>query len=152
MYVMQTDPKSVWSSSSLLVWFYVDCLFLLCLSPLLGCSTFSAHSFTVISSNVQISICIWLLKHLFVSLLCISVPQSHSSVVKAAISNYRKVYICSSCMLAFSCEALAAIIWYGTMAVLYPLSQAIDECLLLKLPFTTIFEYLQVLYCTPVSY
>lgn len=42
----------------------------------------------------------------------IQVPQSHSSVVKAAISNYRK---------------------------------AIDECLLLKLPFTTIFEYLQLL-------
>ncbi|KAK3122847.1 hypothetical protein QOZ80_8AG0619200 [Eleusine coracana subsp. coracana] len=42
----------------------------------------------------------------------IQVPQSHSAVVKAAISNYRK---------------------------------AIDEGLLLKLPFTTIFEYLQLL-------
>ncbi|WVZ79714.1 hypothetical protein U9M48_027263 [Paspalum notatum var. saurae] len=42
----------------------------------------------------------------------IQVPQSHSSVVKAAISNYRK---------------------------------AINEGMLLKLPFTTIFEYLQLL-------
>ncbi|XP_040383071.1 phosphopantothenate--cysteine ligase 2 [Oryza brachyantha] len=42
----------------------------------------------------------------------IQVPESHATVVKAAISNYRK---------------------------------AIDEGLLLKLPFTTIFEYLQLL-------
>ena len=96
----------------LLVWFYVTCL--LSLSPRLECSIFTPHSFTVITSNVQITICILLLKHLFVSLLCISVPQSHSSVVKAAISNYRKVYICASCMSSFSCEALAAtrLIWY----------------------------------------
>ncbi|KAF7111610.1 hypothetical protein CFC21_111600 [Triticum aestivum] len=42
----------------------------------------------------------------------IQVPESHTTVVKAAISSYRK---------------------------------AIDEGLLLKLPFTTIFEYLQLL-------
>ncbi|XP_062195161.1 phosphopantothenate--cysteine ligase 2-like [Phragmites australis] len=48
----------------------------------------------------------------------IQVPQSHSTVVKAAISNYRK---------------------------------AIDEGLLLKLPFTTIFEYLQLLQMVATS-
>ncbi|PUZ50333.1 hypothetical protein GQ55_6G051400 [Panicum hallii var. hallii] len=48
----------------------------------------------------------------------IQVPQSHSAVVKAAISNYRK---------------------------------AIDEGLLLKLPFTTIFEYLQLLQMVATS-
>ncbi|XP_066325909.1 phosphopantothenate--cysteine ligase 2-like [Miscanthus floridulus] len=48
----------------------------------------------------------------------IQVPQSHSSVVKAAISNYQK---------------------------------AIDEGLLLKLPFTTIFEYLQLLQIVATS-
>ncbi|XP_062192354.1 phosphopantothenate--cysteine ligase 2-like [Phragmites australis] len=48
----------------------------------------------------------------------IQVPQSHSTVVKAAISNYRKV---------------------------------IDEGLLLKLPFTTIFEYLQLLQMVATS-
>uniref|UniRef100_J3MQU0 DNA/pantothenate metabolism flavoprotein C-terminal domain-containing protein n=1 Tax=Oryza brachyantha TaxID=4533 RepID=J3MQU0_ORYBR len=47
-----------------------------------------------------------------ISKLLTSVPESHATVVKAAISNYRK---------------------------------AIDEGLLLKLPFTTIFEYLQLL-------
>ncbi|VAI93378.1 unnamed protein product [Triticum turgidum subsp. durum] len=44
--------------------------------------------------------------------LLVSVPESHTTVVKTAISSYRK---------------------------------AIDEGLLLKLPFTTIFEYLQLL-------
>ncbi|KAL6659385.1 hypothetical protein ACP70R_003425 [Stipagrostis hirtigluma subsp. patula] len=48
----------------------------------------------------------------------IQVPQSHSTVVKAAISNYRK---------------------------------AVDEGLLLKLPFTTIFEYLQLLQMVATS-
>ncbi|TVU43027.1 hypothetical protein EJB05_09458, partial [Eragrostis curvula] len=48
----------------------------------------------------------------------IQVPQSHSMVVKSAISNYRK---------------------------------AIDEGLLLKLPFTTIFEYLQLLQMAATS-
>ncbi|TVU43024.1 hypothetical protein EJB05_09455, partial [Eragrostis curvula] len=48
----------------------------------------------------------------------IQVPQSHSAVVKSAISNYRK---------------------------------AIDEGLLLKLPFTTIFEYLQLLQMAATS-
>ncbi|RLM62153.1 hypothetical protein C2845_PM14G04040 [Panicum miliaceum] len=48
----------------------------------------------------------------------IQVPQFHSAVVKAAISNYRK---------------------------------AIDEGLLLKLPFTTIFEYLQLLQMVATS-
>jgi len=47
-----------------------------------------------------------------------AVPQSHSTVVKAAISNYRK---------------------------------AIGEGLLLKLPFTTIFEYLQLLQMVATS-
>ncbi|KAL6840818.1 hypothetical protein ACP4OV_029344 [Aristida adscensionis] len=48
----------------------------------------------------------------------IQVPQSHSAVVKAAISNYRK---------------------------------AVDEGLLLKLTFTTIFEYLQLLQMVATS-
>ncbi|CAL4997002.1 unnamed protein product [Urochloa decumbens] len=48
----------------------------------------------------------------------IKVPQSHSTVVKTAISNYRK---------------------------------AIDGGLLLKLPFTTIFEYLQLLQMVATS-
>jgi len=48
----------------------------------------------------------------------IQVPQSHSTVVKAAISNYRK---------------------------------AIGEGLLLKLPFATIFEYLQLLQMVATS-
>uniref|UniRef100_A0A453T787 DNA/pantothenate metabolism flavoprotein C-terminal domain-containing protein n=2 Tax=Aegilops tauschii subsp. strangulata TaxID=200361 RepID=A0A453T787_AEGTS len=64
-------------------------------------------------SNLSKSLCKYPPLELMCSLeLLISVPESHTTVVKAAISSYRK---------------------------------AIDEGLLLKLPFTTIFEYLQLL-------
>uniref|UniRef100_M8BER6 DNA/pantothenate metabolism flavoprotein C-terminal domain-containing protein n=1 Tax=Aegilops tauschii TaxID=37682 RepID=M8BER6_AEGTA len=63
--------------------------------------------------NLSKSLCKYPPLELMCSLeLLISVPESHTTVVKAAISSYRK---------------------------------AIDEGLLLKLPFTTIFEYLQLL-------
>ena len=50
----------------------------------------------------------------------------------------------------FSSDALLQVILIDHGRIIYSWLQAIDEGLLLKLPFTTIFEYLQVL--KPISY